>query len=168
MTSAFDVAVRLEYLRQEHPGLALYCLLDGAQYLARRGKRFAPRSGAVALFMDTPDEALAFAGPWLIETDVAGPELVQELIAFERAGYGVSWLIAYQDLRGLAQILRLHLEAALPDGRQALVRFWDTRVLANLAEVLDAEQRRDFFGHIVEWHLMLNREQRVMIGRRDV
>lgn len=53
---------------------------------------------------------------------------------------------------------------SLPDGRLALVRFWDTRVLANLAHVLDPVQRRELFGHVFEWHLLLDRERRVQGG----
>ena len=54
----------------------------------------------------------------------------------------------------------------LPDGRVALLRFWDPRVLVSLAEVLGPEQSAAFFAHIHEWHL-LNNQQRVWIGRQD-
>ncbi|MGW8391617.1 DUF4123 domain-containing protein [Pseudoduganella sp. HUAS MS19] len=166
MIAPLDVSDRLEHLQLEYPGLKLYGLLDGAQYLERTGKRFNAQPGAEALFWETPDAALAFAGPWLLDTASADSALLQELVGLERSTYGVSWLIAYQDLRGLAQLLRLNLETELPDGRTALVRFWDPRVLAGLAEVLTPEQRQEFCGHIFEWHLLLNREQRVRIGRQ--
>lgn len=167
MTS-FDVSDRLQYLRQEHVGLSLYGLLDGAQYHEQTGKRFSPRLGATALFAGTADAALAFAGPWLIDAETAIPELIEELVGFERKADGVSWLIAHQDLNGLAQMLRLHLETELPDGRRALLRFWDPRILASLVKIFTPEQRREFFGHIFEWHLLLDREKRVRIGGRDV
>jgi len=167
MTTHFDVRERLAYLQQEHSGLRLYCLLDGAQYLARTGKQYASNAGAVALFEGTPDAALAFAGPWLIDAASAASELIEEIVAFERASEGVSWLIAYQDREGLAQLLRLYIEAELPDGRRALVRLWDARVLANLAQVLDPDQRRGLFGHIFEWHLLLDRQDRVCVRRGD-
>lgn len=165
---AFDVYDRLVSLREEFPALKLYCLVDGAQYLQRIGKHFAASANAVALFQGTPDAALAFAGPWLIDVGVDGEARVAELVELERASHGISWLIAYQDLEGLSQLLRLHLEVELPDGRRALVRFWDTRVLASLAQVLDRVQRREFFGHVFEWHLLLDRERRVRVGRGDV
>lgn len=166
--ASFDVLERLQYLRQEYPGLALYALLDGAQYLEQTGKRFSARQGAIALFSETADAALAFAGPWLIDAEAAGTELMEQLAGFERTAYGVSWLIAHQDIQALAQILRLHLETELPDGRRALLRFWDPRVLAGLAEILGPEQRREFFGYIFEWHLLLDREKRVQIGGQVV
>lgn len=167
MTPHFDVSERLAYLQREHSGLRLYCLLDGAQYLARTGRQYASNAGAVALFEGTPDAALAFAGPWLIDAASAASELIEEMVAFERASDGVSWLIAYQDRDGLAQLLRLHIEAELPGGRRALVRFWDARVLANLTQVLDPDQRRGLFGHIFEWHLLLDRQDRVCVRRGD-
>lgn len=167
MMEPFDVSERLVHLQQEYPGLKLYGLLDGAQYLERTGMRFNPQQGAEALFWETQDAALAFAGPWLLDAASVDAGLLQELVGFERGTYGVSWLIAHQDLCGLAQLLRLNLETELPDGRTALVRFWDPRVLAGLAEVLTPEQRQGFFGHIFEWHLLLNREHRVRIGRLD-
>lgn len=139
----------------------------GAQYLARTGRQYTPNAAAVALFDGTPDAALAFAGPWLIDAASAASELIEEMVAFERASDGVSWLIAYQDRDGMAQLLRLHIEAELPDGRRALVRFWDTRVLASLTEVLDPDQRRGLFGHIFEWHLLLDRRDRVCVRRGD-
>jgi len=47
----------------------------------------------------------------------------------------VTWLIAEADLRGLAHLLQLRLDVRLPDGRIALLRFWEPRVLANLVNV---------------------------------
>lgn len=164
---AFDVFDRLDGLRDKFPGLILYCLVDGAQYLQRIGKQFTPSNGAVALFQGTPDAALAFAGPWLIEVGAVEATRVDELVEFERTSHGISWLITYQNLEGLSQLLRLFLDVELPDGRRALVRFWDTRVLANLAQVLDPIQRRELFGHVFEWHLLLDRERRVRLGRSD-
>lgn len=163
-----DVIARLENLRRELPGLKLYGLLDGAQYLKQTKQQFSLETGCVALFAGTPDAALAFAGPWLIDVEAVDPGLVNELAELERTAFAVSWLIAYQDLGGLAQILRLHMDIEMPDGRKALLRFWDPRVLAGLAEILNADQRREFFGHIFEWHLLLDQKKRVRIGRRDV
>ncbi|WP_090435943.1 DUF4123 domain-containing protein [Duganella sp. CF458] len=166
--ASFDVLNRLHYLQQEHPALGLYGLLDGAQYLEQTGKRFSPNQCAIALFSETVDAPLAFAGPWLIDAGAADNELIEELVGFECKSYGVSWLIAHQDMQALAQILRLRLETELPDGRRALLRFWDPRILASLVKIFTPEQRREFFGYIFEWHLLLDREKRVRIGSRDV
>jgi len=50
------------------------------------------------------------------------------------------------NLQGLAQLLQLQINARIPDGRNALVRFWDLRVLTGLVDVLNPRQREIFFS----------------------
>ena len=90
--------------------------------------------------------------------------MIDALAALEQTSPAVTWLIAQQNLDGLAQLLQLNLDTELPDGRTALLRFWDPRVLFNLAELLEPGQREMFFAHIHEWHL-LHKGQRTWIGR---
>lgn len=161
----FDVVERLAQMREIEDYLRLYALVDGAQYESHRGQRLTSAAGYYSLFDGTPDEPLAHAGPWLIDTEIAGSDCIADLASLESEPPAVSWLIASQDLRGLAQLLQLNLDMRLPDGRVALLRFWDPRVLASLAEVLTSEQRQGFFGHVHEWHL-LHDGRRVWIGRR--
>lgn len=165
MKAPLDVVERLAQLHQSTDALRLYALVDGVQYTAWFGEPCTAREGFHSLFADTPDAALAHAGPWLIDTGQIDGTLVDALAALEQAAPAVTWLIAPQTLEGLAQLLQLNLDTALPDGRTALVRFWDPRVLVSLAEVLEPQQREAFFGHIHEWHL-LHRGQRTWIGRR--
>ena len=159
-----DVLQRLAELRQQRPTLRLYALVDGAQHHAYRGEWLEPGPDRIALFKGTPDEALAHAGPWLI--DCEDSPHIDDLAAFERQAPAVSWLITHQDLRGLAQLLQLHLDARLPDGRIALLRFWDVRVLIRLATVLTPKQRESMFGLIHEWHALHN-GARGWIGREE-
>jgi hypothetical protein len=163
MTADIDVVDRLEELRTKEPSLKLYALVDGAQYKTLRDEPL-DCSGLYSLFSGTPDAALAHAGPWLVDVEQAGQSVVADLFKFERQAPAVSWLMALQDLTGLAQLLQLNLDAELPDGRKALMRFWDARVLSSLAEVLEPHQRAQFFAHIYEWH-MLNNQKRVWLGR---
>lgn len=160
----FDVKSRLEHLHAEMPELRLYALVDGAQYQTRFHKPLVTADGFFPLFAGTPDAALSHAGPWLIDIADGGESAADDLVALESQLPSVSWLIAPQDLVGLAQLLQLRLDARLPDGRNALLRFWDPRVLAVLARTLDEAQRGEFFNHIHEWHLLLD-GRRVMIGR---
>ena len=162
----FDVKQRLEHLHAAMPELRLYALVDGVQYQARFHEPLASAPGFFPLFVGTPDAALSHAGPWLVDIAESGENVADDLIALERELPSVSWLIASQDLTGLAQLLQLRLDARLPDGRCALLRFWDPRVLAALGRTLDGEQRTEFFNYIHEWHLLLD-GQRVMIGRRN-
>lgn len=161
-----DVLERLRQLQQHHSALCLYALVDGVQYEAHRQTRMTEDATRYPLFTGTPDAALAHAGPWLV--DVAGVALsfLEDLAALEQKTPSVTWLFAVQDLGGLAQLLQLHLKTWLPDGRTALLRFWDPRVLVKLAQILDPVQREAMFGHIHEWHLLLD-ARRAIIGRRN-
>lgn len=67
-------------------------------------------------------------------------------MSLEHAAPAVTWLIAPQTIAGLAQLLQLNLDTALPDGRTALLRFWDPRVLISLAELLEPGQREFFLA----------------------
>ena len=160
----FYVKERFEHLHAAMPELRLYALVDGVQYQARFHKPLVAADGFFPLFAGTSDAALSHAGPWLVDIAASGEDVADDLVALERELPSLSWLIASQDLIGLAQLLQLRLEARLPDGRNALLRFWDPRVLAVLARTLDEDQRGGFFNYIHEWHLLLD-GRRVMIGR---
>jgi hypothetical protein len=162
---AFDVAERLTELRAALPALRLYALVDGIQYENHRGDRLDDRPGFASLFHGTADGPLAHAGPWLVDIEEVGDAIANDLAGLEREAPSVTWLISEADLHGLAQLLRLYLDVRIPDGRVALLRFWDPRVLASLANVLDPKQRESFFAHIHEWHLLRDGE-RVHIGRK--
>lgn len=159
-----DVVERLAQLQQDVASARLYALVDGAQYQVHRAQRIDDAAGRYSLFHGTLDAPLAHAGPWLIDAEISGQTYTANLAALEREAAAVSWIFASQDLVGVAQLLQLNLDMKLPDGRSALVRFWDPRVLFSLAEVLMPEQRRTFFGHVHEWHLLHN-GRRVWIGR---
>ncbi|ENZ77794.1 MULTISPECIES: DUF4123 domain-containing protein [Pseudomonadota] len=159
-----DVVERLTQLRSTFPTLRLYALVDGIQYEESRGERLGDRPGHASLFRGTPDGPLAHAGPWLVDVEEVGDAVLHDLARLEQEAPAVTWLIAEADLAGLAQLLQLHLDVRLPDGRIALLRFWDPRVLASLVNVLDARQRDAFFAHIHEWHLLRD-GQRAYIRR---
>lgn len=161
---AMDVAERLAQLRTRNPALRLYALVDGLQYETYRGERLDDRHGFASLFHGTPDGSLAHAGPWLVDVETVDKGVTADLARLEREAPSVTWLISETDQHGLVQLLQLQLDARLPDGRIALVRFWDPRVLTELAHVLTPEQRETFFAHIHEWHLLHNGE-RVQIWR---
>lgn len=161
----FDVQRRHALLLQTYPDLRLYALVDGLQYTKHFGVQLAPLAGQrCALFDGTPDAPLAHAGPWLVDAQRSDPLQMEELIALEQAAPSVTWLMSSLGLGELARLLSQRLDTRLPDGRTALVRFYDPRVLVSLAEVLDGHQREEFFAHIHEWHLLHN-GQRAWIGR---
>jgi hypothetical protein len=164
----FQVQQRLARLRERLPAMRLYALVDGAQYQAVCKASFSDRSeAAVSLFSSTDDAQLADGGPWLLDTEAASASLVSDLAQLELRAPAVSWLISAVTLEGLVQLLQLRLDSVLPDGRKALLRFWDPRVLVNLVGLLTAAQREAFFEHIHEWHFLVG-GQRAWVGRHDV
>lgn len=158
------VVERFKNLHAKNEALRFYALVDGYQYEMHTGNRLqhAPNINRPILF-GTEDEPLAHAGPWLIDVMKASSKIV-ELEELEQALPSISWLITPLDLEGLSQLMQLKLDAELPDGRIALLRFYDPRVLGNLYHTMDNEQRADFFYLIDEWHFIYN-GQRVSAGR---
>lgn len=131
---AIDVKQRFNELRESLPELRLYALVDGAQYHQHRSIWLSPMAGKRALFEYTQDAPLAHAGPWLVDVEQFDAGGATDLSSLEDIAPVVTWLIAPQDLNGLAQMLYLLIDARLPDGRIAILRFWDPRVLAGLAQ----------------------------------
>ena len=159
-----DVRARFLAQRERQPSLRLYALVDGLQYKQLREVALAPGEGVYALFTGTRDAALAAYGPWLLDVDQVGEAKTNDIAELEHAAPSVVWLMAIQDLDGLGQLLQLHLEMRLPNGQEALLRYWDPRVLISLAKTLEPEQREHLLGDVHEW-LFLHEGQRVYIGR---
>lgn len=160
-----EVIDRLARHRQTQPDLRLYALADGLQYRTARDVPLRSGPGIRALFEGTRDAALAHAGPWLIDVERADAALVSDIARLEQEMPSVTWLITALDLEELAARLRLKLDVELSDGSEALLRFWDPRVLARLSKTFDDAQSIEFFSHIHEWHL-LHEGRRAWIGRR--
>lgn len=161
----FDVQERHALLLKTTPGLRLFALVDGVQYTRHHEQPLAPLSSRRALFDGTKDAHLAHAGPWLVDVALADSAYVAQLVEFEKAAPAVTWLISPMNLDDIANLLIQRLDTRLPDGRTALVRFFDPRVLLGLVEILDGSQREEFFAHIYEWHLLRN-GKRAWIGRQ--
>jgi hypothetical protein len=161
----FDVQERHKLLLKTTRGLRLFALVDGVQYTRHCEQPLAPLPGRRALFDGTNEAHLAHAGPWLVDVAQADPPHVAQLVELEKAAPAVTWLMARMELDGLATLLAQRLDTRLPDGRTALVRFYDPRVLLSLVEILDGTQREEFFAPIHEWHLLRN-GKRAWIGRQ--
>jgi hypothetical protein len=147
------LAERLERLRTLTPGLRVYALVDGLQYEQHFGYPIKRRWGAVeALFAGTEDEPLADAGPWVIDLAAPDAATISPLGELEEARPGVMWLFTTQDIEPLVAILQRKLNSRLPDGKVALIRFWDPRVFVSLFNALDAAGRQAYFGDVNEWH----------------
>lgn len=159
---------RLATLRQTNAAVQLYAVVDGLQYEEHTGRRLSRESKQrIALFDGTPDQALAHAGPWLVDPFAAPQEeqaaLISTLDDLDRARPSVVWLMTDRLMVLLWRELTQRLEAKTADGKPALLRWYDPRVLASLAQVLEPDQREMFFG-LGEWHFFYQ-GRRARIGR---
>lgn len=108
----------------------LHALVDGLLFADAAGGSPPQRSqAAVALFDGTPDASLADAGPWLLDHERAGGNVRRSFSAMAGGPTGVSWLISAYPIESLADELRRRLDVRLPDGRTALLRFYDARIM---------------------------------------
>lgn len=160
-----QVLERLETLQASRPHLRMFALVDGLAYEQLLGERIEQRHGCVPLFAGTPDAALSFAGPWLVDTALH-MNMRDSLMGKQSLAPVVSWLFTEVPMHGLVELLQLKLDVRMPDGHTALLRFYDPRVLKCLAQTLTASQREEFFEHIQEWHFVVD-GQAMRIGRAD-
>lgn len=130
----------------------LYALFDALIYAGTEGAAALERSStAIALFDGTPDESLADAGPWLIDVERASVSVRRTLRALAVGAGGMSWLISAYGLPSLAHQLRERLDVRMPDGRTALLRFYDARLVGAIAGLLSFSQRAEFFVPTFDW-----------------
>lgn len=134
----------------------LYALVDAL--LFGRGEPVERPAATIALFDGTPDASLADAGPWLIDFVEASDDVQQRLFSMGHEAEGVSWLISAYPFLGLADELRSRLNARMPDGRTALLRFYDARLVADIANLLSFSQRAEFFVSTFDWLVQINGE----------
>ncbi|KVD88267.1 hypothetical protein WS63_00965 [Burkholderia stagnalis] len=135
----------------------LYALVDGLLYADAADASPLQRSqSAVALFDGTPDASLADAGPWLIDYERASGTIRRTLSTMARGSTGVSWLISAYPIESLADELRNRLDLRLPDGRTALFRFYDARIMADMALLMEFTQRMQFFVATFDWLVEVN------------
>ena len=150
------IAARLKLLQRDTPYLRAYALVDGVQYGKVTGSPMQGSEARRALFQGTEDEGLAHAGPWLIDLAQEAPEALSTISDLEQAKPSVVWLFSRLPLETLALALQTRLNSRLPNGKIALIRFWDPRTLKALFNALDVPTRRDYFSDADEWHAQLD------------
>ncbi|RQR45607.1 MULTISPECIES: DUF4123 domain-containing protein [unclassified Burkholderia] len=135
----------------------LYALVDGLLFEDAAGGSPPERSqGAVALFDGTSDASLADAGPWLLDYERAGGNVRRSLSVMASGPAGVTWLISGYPIESLADELRGRLDVHLPDGHTALLRFYDARIMADVASLMELTQRMQFFVPTFNWLVEVN------------
>jgi hypothetical protein len=134
----------------------LYALVDALLY--GRGEPAERPAATIGLFDGTPDASLADAGPWLIDFAQAPASVKQSLFAMGAGSDGVSWLISAYPFPALADELAGRLNARMPDGRTALLRFYDARLMSEIAGLFSFTQRIEFFVPLFDWLVQINGE----------
>lgn len=157
MTTSKIHAFFAERQQQISLPVRLYALVDGLLYTSAGDTSPLARSnGAIALFDYTPDASLADAGPWLIDYEIAHPQIRASLAMHAAGATGVSWLVSAYSFGALAGELRERLDVRLPDGRVALLRFYDARVMPDMAKLFELTQRVQFFSSTYDWLVETN------------
>jgi len=145
--------------RQAHTSLPvrLYALVDALLYAGTASASTLERSSsAIAVFDGTPDASLADAGPWLIDFELASIATRRTLLELAAGASGLSWLISAYPFTSLAQELRERLDVRMPNGNTALLRFYDARIIGDIADLLSFSQRAEFFVATFDWLVQIN------------
>lgn len=133
------------------PDCSLFALVDGLQYERHFGDEIQHEQGiAEPLLNSWPDARHAFAGPWLfrLNNSVSHRDRLKQLA---EAIPSVSWIISSESLGSLIDHFKDFLNLQLPDGRCALFRFYDPRVLAEIEFLLDETHYEHLVNRTKEW-----------------
>lgn len=136
------------------PGLiaseSRYLLLDGAQYSKPPWMLLRSRWAAEAspLFDGVLSDGSRDVAPYLVRlrTPQDVPIVLKALDAHNAGASGVAWLDSLLPHEQLLERLQRRLATVLPNSKRMLLRMYDTRVLPQLAAVLDATQAASYFA----------------------
>ena len=115
-----------------HSDCSLYALVDGLQFERHFRYELETSNYECYPFFDTyPDSKIAFAGPWIFKLNSS--EVYRAKLAELETKYpSVSWLLSPLDPETLLLRFKNFSTIELPNGKCALFRFYDPRVLKNL------------------------------------
>ncbi|MBD9428801.1 DUF4123 domain-containing protein [Achromobacter sp. ACM03] len=139
-------------LQQTNFPLRLYGLVDALLHAQVSATQPLFRSSScVALFDGTPDEALAHAGPWLLDCSADRSAHIPALQRLAESELGCTWIVSGYAMDDLAEALRARLDVRMPNGTTALLRYYDARLADDIAALLTPEQRAAFFAPFQDW-----------------
>jgi hypothetical protein len=130
-----------------------YALVDAAQVPELRSAEFlAAPFEHISLFSLTKEHGIAKYGALLVPLHGgASAPAFKRLLRSMRHGWTVSWLSSPMDLEALAEHLAGHLNGALADGSDVLVRYYDPRLLPFFLTHLEEEVRSALLAPIARW-----------------
>jgi hypothetical protein len=141
----------LEQQKQSRYKLSLYVLVDGLEYERLFQKEIIQDKNTLPLFIRPNNKEVAFAGPWLIDIMQVDKNVQNSLLQLEKTYPSVMWLISILSLDYLFNQLENQLHLQLPNKRNALLRYYDPRVLNKLQKVLTPKQFKLFTLNIDDW-----------------
>jgi hypothetical protein len=138
-----------------HPDAHLYFLLDHSGLLGLLRKLDSSKLHWVSLFDDTRESTALAVAPILVDVAVPGgplPSLLLDWIA-EHGAYSsvVTMLDSPLPFDMLQHRLAARLDIKLSEEMNAMLRFFDPRILAQLRETLTPEQADAFFSVASHW-----------------
>jgi hypothetical protein len=137
----------------------LYALVDhgGAPGLLAELARHAPLRWQ-SMFEGTREESalevapiLIHLGPWTTTPWPTATALTSWLDRSCKTSNAVIWLRSTWSFDAMSRALRNRLDAQLPDKMPVMLRYFDTRVLASLHQVLLPDQAAAFMGLAEQW-----------------
>jgi len=133
------------------PDCSLYALVDGLQYERHFGEEIKIEQGISVPFFNTwPDARVSFAGPWLYRLNVSEYHR-EKLKQLSEVLPAVSWFISSNTPENLVIHFKYFLNLQLSDGRYALFRFYDPRVLDGIELLLDEADYEQLISEVREW-----------------
>lgn len=141
-------------LREKYELLNLFSLVDGIQFDRFFDEPLKEDKGIRSLFSLPEDKALAFAGPWLLDVSKLSREYLVKISQLEEKYPAVSWIISEQPFEKLARHLESGLMVSLPSKDKGVFRFYDSRVLKILHELLSPEQFAWLMKYSLRWFFL--------------
>jgi len=110
-----------------------------------------------SLFERQPEAALADLGPWLLQLpDHPHTQVDGWLRALALEKPVDAWLESRADFDAVFDHLEQCLDLRRPDGKIALLRFWDGRALLRLHRVFTQRQWRQLMGPVERWRFHMD------------
>jgi hypothetical protein len=156
MTSCIDFRAVAEELLVAHPTSNLYFLLDHAGLPGLHRQLLRTSAKWASLFDNTKEaNALAVAPILVLATSEGRLQMSRSLFKWigENGTYTstVTMLSSPLGLEPLKSRLAARLNVRLSEDMEAMLRFFDPRVLEGLIKILSAEQAKEFFSPASAW-----------------
>lgn len=130
-----------------------YALLDTAQHVRFRSRLDTAGLTYASLFDGYPEQSLLDIAPLLIESPAGQQQnfIWKQILALGARAPSLSVLTSRLSLQNLADHLRQFHLVKIPDHKEMLLRWYDTRILPAWMEILTPEQRTGFLYSIQTW-----------------